>query len=146
MQRERSDSGTFENAAKRRAEHRVAGTTVALVVHEGMNDGDDREARACRGVGHRSLATLRVAAEDFVGEREAPHRVPARGDREARWRHLEDVSSTGLVEYISSSKETSERLTVVAVADEAEAGRWRDVARNAAHAAALAPKWHVREH
>src|SRR5262245_47207795 len=133
MGRERPDSGTFENAAKRRAEHSVAGTTVAIVVHEGMNDGDDREARACSGVGQGSPATLRVPAEDLVGEREAAHRVRARGDREARRWHLEDVSATGLVEYVSSSEKMSECLTVLAVADEAEAGRWRDVPRDAAH-------------
>ena len=146
IRRERPDGGAFEDAAERQAEDLVSGTTVGLVVHERMNDGDDREARSCGGVGDRSPTTIRVPPKDLVGERQTPHRIHASGDPHAPGRHLEDVRSAGGVEHVRTSDETSERLTVLAVADEAEAGRRRDAARDTTHATALAPKRDVRGH
>src|SRR5262245_7615684 len=52
--------------------------------------------------------------------------------------------SAGGVEHVRPLQETRERLAVVTVADEAEAAGRRDIARNAAHAAAPAPKREVQ--
>jgi hypothetical protein len=60
-------------------------------------------------------------------------------------RHLEDVRSAGRVEHVRALEETRERLTVLAVADETEAGGRGNVARNTAHAAAPAPKREVHD-
>src|SRR5207245_8663872 len=86
-----------------------------------------------------------VPAEDaLVGEAQAPHGVRTRGEVHAPGRHLEDVRSAGGVEHVWPLQETNERLAVFTVADEAEAAGRRDVARNAAHAAAPAPKREVQ--
>jgi hypothetical protein len=114
---ERPDGGAFVNAAERRAEHLFPGTTVGPV----------------------------DPAEDaLVGEAQAPHGVRTRGEFHAPGRHLEDVRSAGRVEHVRPLQETRERLAVLTVADEAEAAGRRDVARNAAHAAAPAPKREVQ--
>jgi hypothetical protein len=71
--------------------------------------------------------------------------VRARGELHAPGRHLKDVRPAGRVEHVWTLKETRERLAVITVADEAEAGgRW-DVARDAAHAAAPAPKREIHD-
>src|SRR5262249_44084474 len=85
-------------------------------------------------------ATIGVPAEDaLVGEAQAPNGVRTHGEFHAPGRHLEDVCSAGEVEHVRPLQETRERLAVVTVADEAEAA-----ARNAAHAAAPAPKREVQ--
>jgi len=61
-------------------------------------------------------------------------------------RHVEDVRSACAVEHIGPIEETRERLAIPAVADEAEAAGWGDVACDAAHAAAPAPKRKVQGH
>src|SRR5262249_15077486 len=82
------------DAAERRAEHLVPGTTVGPVHHERMNHGDDREARAGGGVANRGPATIGVPAEDaLVGEAQAPNGVRTHGEFHAPGRHLEDVCS-----------------------------------------------------
>jgi hypothetical protein len=108
-----------------------------------MNHADDREVRPGGGVGNRGPATIGVPAQNFVGEAQAPHGVRARDERHAPGRHLEDVRSAGRIEHVRPLEETRERLAVLAVADEAEAGGWGDVACDAAHAAAPAPKREV---
>jgi len=110
-----------------------------------MNHGDDREARAGGGVADRGPATIGVPAEDaLVGKAQAPHGVRTRSEFHAPGRHLEDVRTAGGVEHVRPLQEACERLAVLTVADEAEAGGRRDVARNAAHVAALAPKREVQ--
>src|SRR6516165_6150047 len=99
-----------------------------------MNYADDREARPGGGVRNRGPATIAVPAQNLVGEAQAPHDVRARGELHAPGRHLEDVRSAGRVEHVRPLEETRERLAVLAVADEAEAGGRGDVARDAAHA------------
>ena len=142
---ERPDGGTFVDAAERRTEHLVPGTTVGLVIHEGKNDADDREVRPGGGVGNRGPATIGVPAQNLVREAQAPKGVRARGELHAPGRHLEDVCPAGRVEHVRSLEETGERLAVLAVADEAEAGGRGDVARDAAHTAALTPKREVHD-
>ncbi len=113
------------------------------MVHESMNDADHREARA-GGVGDRGVATIGVPAENaFIGEAQAAQGVGARGELHARWRHLEDVGAADGIEHIGPIKEVCERLAVFAVAEEAEAGGRRNLAREAAHMAATAPKREV---
>jgi hypothetical protein len=74
------------------------------------------------------------------------HSVRARGKpHAARW-HLENVCSAGCIERIRPLKESRERLAVLAVADEAEAGVRRNFARDATHAAASAAKREVPSH
>ena len=108
-----------------------------------MNHADDREVRAGGGVGNRGPATIRVPAQNLVGKAQAPHGVRARCQPHAPWRHLEDVRSTGRVEHVRPLEETRERLAVLAVADEAEAGGRGNITRYAAHTAAPAPKREV---
>jgi len=67
-----------------------------------------------------------------------------RGVRRRRATDLEDVRSAGGVEHVRPLQEIRERLAVLTVADEPEAAGRRDVARNAAHAAAPAPKREVQ--
>src|SRR5262249_10476663 len=62
----------------------------------------------------------------------------------SEWEALEDVRSARGVEHVRPLQEPRERLAVLTVADEAEAAGRRDVARNAAHAAAPAPKREVQ--
>src|SRR5262245_14674369 len=69
----------------------------------------------------------------------------ARGELHAPGRHLEDVRPPGRVEHVRPLEETCERLAVLAVADEAEAGERGDVARDAAHTAALTAKREVHD-
>jgi hypothetical protein len=49
---------------------------------------------------------------------------------------VEDVRATRRVEHVGALEKASERLAVDAVADEAQAARWRDVVRDAAQALA----------
>jgi len=108
-----------------------------------MNEADNREARAGRSIADRSSATISVPAEDLTGEAHAAHSVRACGKpHAARW-HLENVCSARCVERIRPLKESRERLAVLAVADEAEAGVRRNFARDATHAAAPAAKREV---
>src|SRR6516162_226249 len=143
VRRERPDGGSFVDAAERRTQHLIPGTTVGLVIHEGMNYADDREARPGGGVRNRGPATIAVPAQNLVGEAQTPHGVRAGGELHAPGRHLEDVRSAGRVEHVGPLEETRERLAVLAVADDAEAGGRGDVTRDAAHAAAPAPKREV---
>jgi hypothetical protein len=79
----------------------------------------------------RSMSELQTAR----ASRSPPNVFPVTPQR-----HLEDVGSAGRVEHVRPLEETRERLAILAVADEAEAGGRRDVACDAAHAAAPAPK------
>jgi hypothetical protein len=133
-------------AAERWTQHRVSGTTVGLVVHEGMNHADDREAQPGGGIGNRGPAAIGVPAQDLVGEAQAPHGLRACGELHASGRHLEDVRSASRVEHVRSLEETREHLAVPAIANEAEAAGRGDVARDAAHAAAPATKREVQGH
>jgi hypothetical protein len=107
-----------------------------------MNEADNRETRAS-SVADRGPATIRVPTDDPAGEAQAAHSVRARDKLyAARW-HLEDVFSAGCVEHVLPVEEARERLAVPAAADEAEAGVRRNLARDAAHAAAPATKGEV---
>src|SRR5215472_983554 len=66
-----------------------------------------------------------------------------RRHRRASVRHLEDVRTTGRIEHVRPIEEARERLAVLAVADEAEAGGRGDITCYAAHAAASAAKREV---
>jgi hypothetical protein len=104
------------------------------------------EARPGGGVGNRAPATFGVPAQDPVGEAQTPHGVRARGELHARRGHLEDVRSAGRVDHVRPLKVTRERLAVLAVAGETEAGGRGDIARDAAHKATLTPKREVYGH
>jgi all-trans-8'-apo-beta-carotenal 15,15'-oxygenase len=60
--------------------------------------------------------------------------------------HLHDVRAAGSVEHIRAVEDAREALTVLAVADQAEAAGGFEVVHNAAHAAARAPKREVQLH
>ena len=116
---------------------------TSVVVHEGMNHADDRETRTC-AVGDGGSATIRVPAEDSpVGEPQARRAsVPA-----VRCKCPGGIWKMSVPPAGSSSRsveKTRERLTVFAVTEEAEAVGWRDMARNAVHVAAPAPKREVQ--
>src|SRR5271169_6164171 len=100
----------------------------------------DQEAWSGGRVGSRGAATFGVPAQNLVGEARAPHGVRSRGDLHPPGRHLENVPSAGLVEHVRPLEEACKRLAVLAVADEAEASRRGDGARDAAHAAAPAKR------
>ena len=74
------------------------------------------------------------------------HRLASVPAVNASGRHVEDVGSACGVEHVRPIEETRERLAVLAVADEAEAAGWGDVACDAAHVAAPAPKRKVQGH
>src|SRR6516225_4274535 len=142
VRRERTDGGALVDSAKRRAERLISRTAVSLVADERMNEAYNRKARA-GSVADRGPATISVPAKDLVGEAQAAHRVHARGKLHATHWHLEDLGSVCCVEHVGPLEEARERLAVLAVADEAEAGVRRNFARDAAHAAALAAKREV---
>jgi hypothetical protein len=139
IRRERRDSGTLEDSAKWRAERLISGAAISFVIHERMNEADNRESRA-GSVRHWGPATISVPAEDPAGEVEAAHGVGARGKlHAARW-HMEDIRSACCIDHVRLFEEARKRLAVQAVADEAEAGVWRNFVRDAAHVAAPASK------
>ena len=145
VRRERPDSGAFVDAAERRAEHLVPGTTVSLGDHERMNHRDQGETRAGGGVANRGPTAIGVPAEDaVVGKAEAPHFVRTLCEFHAPRRHLEDVRSARGIEHVRPLQETRERLAILTVADEAEAAGRRDLARKAAYVAAPAAKREVQ--
>src|SRR5262249_37289928 len=76
VRRQRPDGGAFVDAAERRAEHLVPGTTVSPGDRERMNHRDHGETRAGGSVANRGPAAIGVPAEDaVVGKAEAPHFV-----------------------------------------------------------------------
>src|SRR5262249_14601299 len=112
------------------------------VADERMNEADNRKARA-GSIADRGSATISVPAEHLVGEAQAAHSVHARSKLHAtRW-HLEDLCSARRVEHVRPLEEARERLAVLAVADEAEAGVRRYFAGDAAHAATPAAQREV---
>ena len=91
-------------------------------------------------VRHWGPATISVPAEDPGGEVEAAQGIRARSNlHAARW-HMEDICSACCIEHIRPLQEARERLAVLAVADEAEAGVRRNLLRHAAHVTAPATK------
>ena len=68
------------DAAEGRPKHVVKGTRARVGAHEGMNEADDRDARA-DGVADRSAATIGVPAqESFGGQAQAAHGLSASGE------------------------------------------------------------------
>jgi hypothetical protein len=125
VRRERPDGGALEDSAKGRAEHLISGAAISIMVHERMNEADNRESRAS-SVGDRCLATISVPAEDAAGEVEAAQGVLARRKLHApRW-HMEDICSARIIEHVRPLEEARKRLAVLAVADETESGLWRN--------------------
>jgi len=111
-----------------------------------VDEADNREARASSGITDRSPTTIGVLAEDFAGETQAAHSVRARDKLHAAGRHLENICTTRRVEHIRTFQKPRERLAIPAVADEAEPSGRRNLARNAAHAGAAAPKREIQRH
>jgi hypothetical protein len=119
---------------------------LSLDAYEGMDQAEKRDARARSGIRNRAPATIGVPAENFVRELKASHGVDARGQLHAARRHLHDVRAAGCVEHVRAVEDARKGLTVPAVADEAEAAGWRELARNAAHAAAAASEREIKGH
>src|SRR5262245_64652484 len=108
-----------------------------------MNQTGGREGRPGGAVRDRGPATFGGPAQNLVGEAQAAKGVRARYELHAPGRHLEAVRTTGRVEHVRPLEEARERLAVLAVADEAEAGGRGDITCYAAHAAAPAAKREV---
>ena len=114
-----------ENRPDRLAEDLVAPARVGGVAEQLRNDPDERDRRF-RRVAERRLAAARVPAVDAL-RREAHSddalRSAIEGDR--RGRYLNDVRTAVGVEEIGATEVVTERLAVVAVADDAvdRAGR-----------------------
>lgn len=145
VRRERPDSGALKESAAWCAERLVSGTTIGIVAHEGMNDANNREARA-GSVADRGPATFGVPAEHHVGEMQAAHGVGAGRNLHAAHWHLEYVCSACRVEHVRPIEEACECLAILAVADETQALGRRNAARDTAYMAAPAPKREVRRH
>ena len=139
VRRRRPDGGALEDSAKRCAEHLISGEATSIVAHERMNEADNRKARS-RSVGDWCPATLSVPAEDPAGEVQAAHGVRASGKFYAARRHMEDIRSPRSIEHVRPLEKARKRLAVLAVADETEAGIWRNVVGDAAYVAAQAVK------
>jgi hypothetical protein len=139
VRRQRADGGALEDPAKRCAEHLISGKAISIVAHERMNEADNREARP-GGVGDWCPATLSVPAVDPAGEVQAAYGFRARGKLHAARRHMEDIRSARGIEHVRPLEKTRKRLAVLAVADETEAGIWRNVVGDAAYVAAQASK------
>jgi hypothetical protein len=90
LRRERPDGGAFVDAAERRAEYRVPRAVVGLVVHEGMNHADDREARPGGGVApHASPGWIaRGRHPTFLFSTTAPSAVASHDTSTVRGRHV----------------------------------------------------------
>ena len=116
---------------------------LGLIAYEGMNETKNRETRRGRGVGNRCPATIGVPAEDLARKAQAAHGVSAGGELHAAGRQLKNVGAAGGVEHVRPIEEARECLAVIAVADEPEAARRRNVARYAAHVTAPATKLEV---
>jgi hypothetical protein len=104
-----------------------------------MNESDNRKTRAGR-VAQRSFATIRVPAKNLRGEAQALQSIRARGQFHAACWHLEYVGSARSVEHVRPPEEAGECLAILAIADQAEATGWSNLARDAADVAASAPK------
>ena len=124
----------------------LAGATNGVAVDERMNEGNDRKTRIGSGVGDRGFATVGVPAEHLVGKTDAAQGVHAHSQRHAARRHLKDVRAARCIEYVLPFEDSCERLAVRAVANETEARRRRNLARDAAHMAALAAEKEVYGH
>jgi len=98
-----------------------------------MNERDDGEARAGGGVSDGGAATISVPAQDFAGEPQAAQGLGTCRQRHPTRRQLENVRAAGSVENVRPFEETRKRLAVLAVADETEAGGWRNRVGEAAH-------------
>src|SRR5262245_47121317 len=119
---------------------------VSIVAHERMYEPDNRKARPRRSIANRGPATIGVPAEDLTGKPHATHRVRASGKLHAtRW-HLENVCSSCRVQHIRPFEKACERLTILAIANEAESSGRPYRVRDALHVAAPAPKREVYEH
>ena len=129
---QRSGRRLLKQPAKRRAERLIPGAAVGAMIHEGMNKADNRKARAGR-VGDRGPATIGVPAEHPTREVQAADGVRARRKCHATGRHVEDVRSACAVQHVRPPQKARERLTIAAVANEAEAPIGRHVVSYAAH-------------
>jgi len=119
---------------------------VGLVTHERMYEPDKRKPRPRRNIANRGPATIGVPAENLAGKLHATYCVRASRKLHAtRW-HLENVCSSSRVEHIRPFEEVRERLTILAIANEAEASRRRYLVRDAVHVAAPAPKRELYGH
>jgi hypothetical protein len=136
---QRRGRGIFEDAAKWRTEHLIAGSAIRLVVHEAVDEADNGKTRTGR-VAHRGSATVGVPPEDPAGELQATHGIRACGQLHAPGRHVEDIRSTRGIEHVRPIEETRKGPAIAAVADEAKAPVRRNAVCNATHMAAPAAK------
>ncbi len=120
--------------------------TAGFVVHERMNERDDREARRRGGVGDRRPATIGVPAQHLPGKGSAAHGVRPRSEPHAPRRHLKNIGAAGRVEHVRPFEILRERLAIRAVTDEAKARGWRHLVRDAAHMATPAAEREVGGH
>src|SRR6516164_2947855 len=74
----------------------------------------------------------------LAGKAHATQLIETTGERHLTRRHLENVCATGSVENVRSFEEARKRLAVLAVADEAKAGGWRNRAGDAAYTTTMA--------
>jgi hypothetical protein len=130
--------------AERRPEHLISGAAVGCLIHERMYETDHWEARAGSAVGDGGAAAIGVPSQNLPRETYAAHGIHTGSEGDARRRHMRDVCAAGGVEHVEPLQKARKRLTVRAVAEEAEAFRRRNHARNASHAAAAAAQREVQ--
>ena len=148
---QRSAGRAFVEATPGRTQYRIPGTSGRFgadesLVHERMNETNDREARTRRSIADRRPATIGVPAQDPFGIAQAAHGVGACSQRDAARRHLIDVGTACPIEHVGPIEKARESLAVLAVADEAGAGGRRHIAGDAAHAATRAPERKIEGH
>ena len=106
----------------------IPGRALSLDVYKGMDQAEKRDARARSGIRNRAPATIGVPAENFVREAGGFALRRSRGQLHAAGRHLHDVRAAGCVEHVRAVEEARKTLTILAVADEAEAAGGRKLA------------------
>src|SRR5262245_24773810 len=109
-----------------------------------MNEADNRKTRARRRVADRGPTTIGIPAKHLRREAQAAQSIRARAEIHAAYWHLEYVGSARRVEHVRPPEEARERLAVLAITDQAEAAGGANLARDAAHVAASAPKRDLR--
>src|SRR5262245_40037384 len=67
VQRKRPGGGTLKDSTQRRAERLISRAAVSIVIHERMNEADNRKART-GGVANRGPAAVGIPAKDPAGE------------------------------------------------------------------------------
>ena len=117
-----------------------------LVIHKRMDKADEREAWS-DGIADGGAATIGIPVKDAMGrEAHATHRISTDSKLDAADWHLEDVCSARFVEHVRSFQKTRERLTILAVADKAQACGWPHHASDTAHVTTSTAQRNLRGH